>query len=95
MLMGFDPEAPYRTMEVSIEHGDRLVLYTDGIPETTDLRGNFFGVDGLKSFVAKNGQLSVEPFLDALLGHLLEWLGRGTEEAPLEDDLTVVIADIR
>ena len=95
MLMGFDPEASYRTREMTVEHGDLLVLYTDGILEATDSRGNFFGGDGLRSFVTENGQLSAEPFVDALLAHLMRWSGCGADGAQLEDDLTVVIADVR
>ena len=90
VLMGFDPEAQYPTTTTAVEPGDRLVLYTDGVVESTNQEGEFFGEDGLRSFIGGGGDLSPEQFLDALLERLLHWSGRGNSD----DDLTVLVVDV-
>lgn len=40
--------------EVKLSHGDKILLYTDGLTETTDENGEFFGEERLARWVRKN-----------------------------------------
>jgi len=35
----------YKEYEIQMEPGSKIFLYTDGVPEATDINGNMFGVD--------------------------------------------------
>ena len=92
--MGFDPDASYPTCEVSIGRGDRLVLYTDGVVEVANTADEFFGQEGLRTFVAANSDLSTDGFADALLSHLQRRSGRSRPGPAFEDDLTFAVVDV-
>lgn len=77
--------AEYRNEELRVSPGDRLLLYTDGVPEALSPGGELFGDERLRDLLAASG----EP--DAILSRLGEWTGRGTG-APMDDDVTLVVA---
>jgi sigma-B regulation protein RsbU (phosphoserine phosphatase) len=83
---------------ISLESGDRLVVFSDGIPEAASPSGEPFGDGRLQTFLVEHGHLSPEAFAGALLSRLEEWSRprpAGTppdEGAPgFADDLTLVV----
>ena len=81
-------QAEYRNEELRVSPGDRILLYTDGVTEALSPAGEPFGDERLREFLAFSAAL------DALLGRLAEWTGR-EPGAPLDDDVTVVMAEQR
>jgi serine phosphatase RsbU (regulator of sigma subunit) len=70
--------------------GDRILLYTDGIPETTNPAGVEFGTDGFKQFLEnEHSATSATQFADRLLEELSRWSARGSND-DLDDDMTIV-----
>jgi sigma-B regulation protein RsbU (phosphoserine phosphatase) len=51
LVMGVQPGIVYEEETLSLEPGDTLVLYTDGVTEASDSRGQQFGLEGLKAAV--------------------------------------------
>lgn len=47
LLLGVDETERYGEITLEVEPGDQLVLATDGVTETRDLSGTFFGTRGL------------------------------------------------
>src|SRR3984957_15138818 len=45
LFLGRFPSATYSSLELPLNAGDRVLLYTDGIPETTNPAGVEFGTD--------------------------------------------------
>jgi serine phosphatase RsbU (regulator of sigma subunit) len=90
LLLGFMPRAEYPVVELPLQPGDRLLLYTDGILEASDPAGDFFGRDRLDDFVATHADLAADLFADELLARLDVWAAHRQE-----DDLTLVVADFR
>jgi sigma-B regulation protein RsbU (phosphoserine phosphatase) len=87
IFLGMFADEPYTTVDIGLEPGDRIVLYSDGITEIRDLSANEFGIDSLKSSIMAAIHLSP----DAALIHLKTTLDQfGT----LKDDQTIVIVDI-
>ena len=76
-------------IEVDLEPGDRILLYTDGITEVFDERGEMLGVEGLQNFVRECSLLAFDEMLPAILERIGAWrLG------PFADDVTLVLAEV-
>jgi len=94
LLLGLFPEATYSVVEILVEPGDKAILYTDGILETTSPSEQEFGVDLFKEFLESNHHLKADMFADLLLEELWSWSehpkGHGQE-----DDITLLAIDFQ
>ena len=81
----------YRTNEITLNQGDRLFLYTDGVPEATNLDNVLYGDDRLLRFMNKN--LEIEP--TKLLPKLKKDIDKFVGQAPQFDDITMLMFDYR
>src|SRR5260370_34664839 len=52
LMLGLFPEATYSSVEMQLDAGDRLLLYTDGISEAMNAAREEFGKSRLKQFLA-------------------------------------------
>lgn len=93
LILGQFPEATYAGVEVPLTPGDRLLLYTDGLFEATDLRAEIFGETGLRDFLTRHGDLPLERFADALLAAVGDWSLDQRGNSP-QDDLTLIAIDV-
>lgn len=86
-LGGSDPVP----VEVALEPGDRLVLYSDGVTEARQ-DGLSYGLERLVDDVEKTTRLDLHPAEAArhLSGLLADWRGRDPD-----DDATIVVAEWR
>jgi serine phosphatase RsbU (regulator of sigma subunit) len=89
LFLGKFSFATYTSVKLPIMTGDRILLYTDGIPETTNPAGIEFGTDGFKQFLEAEQSTSAGHLADQLLEELSRWSTRtGADE--LDDDMTIV-----
>jgi len=86
MLAAFD-FASYTTATHKLEAGDRLVMYTDGIPEASNAAGDFFGQQTLCDVLTRTRDLSPAMTAESIISSVRHWSGKQ------DDDLTVVICD--
>jgi sigma-B regulation protein RsbU (phosphoserine phosphatase) len=93
LLLGVRPSEEYAQTEFTLEAGDRLLLYTDGLVEAVNPRGEAFGEVRLGEFIATHQDLSAEPFAESLLDEVLRWPENRSTRAQA-DDITVVVIDI-
>jgi sigma-B regulation protein RsbU (phosphoserine phosphatase) len=89
MFLGRFPFATYSSVELPLESGDRVLLYTDGISETANPAGVEFGTDCFRQFLETEQSTSASDFADRLLEELSRWSARGSNE-DLDDDITMV-----
>ena len=92
MVLGLFGDATYGEIEVTMEPGDRVVLYTDGILEASNLSEEMYGADRFKRFLELNCSLGANEFSDVLLDELSAWSGR-PEGRGQEDDITLLTVD--
>jgi serine phosphatase RsbU (regulator of sigma subunit) len=90
-VMGRLRRAPYAETALPLEPGDRLLLFTDGIPEALSPAGEPFGDERLRGLLAAHASQPAERIAEALLARVAEWTGRS---ASFEDDLTLVVAGV-
>jgi phosphoserine phosphatase RsbU/P len=94
LLLGLFPEAIFSSVDVPVDPGDKLLLYTDGILETESPSEQEFGVDLFKGFLESNHNLNSDAFADLLLDELSSWseqpkgIGQG-------DDITLLAIDFQ
>lgn len=88
--LGVRDSADFGQVAVSVEPGDRVALYTDGITECTNESGEEFGQERLCALLEYCGGMD----LVATKRCLLEALWRHTGQTPFEDDLTLLLIEI-
>ena len=81
----------YRAGELTLSSGDRLFLYTDGVPEATNTENKLYGEDRLLTFMNQNGTVDAVTLLPALKSNIDEFVG----EAPQFDDITMLMFDYK
>ncbi|HMU82695.1 MAG TPA: 7TM diverse intracellular signaling domain-containing protein [Leptospiraceae bacterium] len=74
-----------------LEPGDRLVLYTDGIFEQRNQKGEMFGFDRFYESISATSELTTKDAADAILSAVDSW---HKKEDQLEDDVTLILLDI-
>ncbi len=80
--MGVDQDYVYRTEEVTLGPGDRVVLFTDGLIEQRSPAGELFGAERIAAAVGGSGTVSGD--VSALFKALIGFAGART----LDDDAT-------
>src|ERR1700730_8633068 len=74
-----------------LEPGEILVFHSDGIAESTNPEGQFFGTEKLRKLIEQHHELKAAELADLILREV-DWF---TQNAPLADDRTLVIAKVR
>jgi sigma-B regulation protein RsbU (phosphoserine phosphatase) len=92
MVLGLFGDATYDEIEVTMEPGDRVVLYTDGILEASNSSQELYGADRFKRFLELNCSVGANELSDVMLDELCEWSGRA-EGRGQEDDITLLTVD--
>jgi serine phosphatase RsbU (regulator of sigma subunit) len=72
--------------ELTLEEGDLLLLYTDGVIEAVDSQGQAYGLERLCRVLESVSQQPVERIRDALLADVSGWL------AQQRDDIAILVA---
>ena len=81
----------YRVNELQLKAGDRLFLYTDGVPEATNADSELYGEDRLLNFMNQNTVAPATELLPALKADIDAFVG----EAPQFDDITMLMFDYK
>ena len=89
--IGVMEEFAIRMEAISLEPGDILLLYTDGITEATNHQGVFWDEDSLADIISQNANSSAEQ----LIQKILQALKDHTDGSPLADDVTLMISKVR
>ena len=75
MVLGALPEAVSQeaTLDVDLQRGDRIVLYSDGITEVFNSRDEMLGVPGLREFVREAALLPFNEMMEGILDRVAAW----------------------
>jgi sigma-B regulation protein RsbU (phosphoserine phosphatase) len=87
LALGIVDAFPYEEAVATLEPGDSLVIYSDGIPDATDEIGTFFGEERLTQCVSNHRHLDAA----GLMGCIIDSVQAHEHGAPRADDLTIVV----
>lgn len=89
--LGIFEEVNYDEWNGVLEPGDILVFHSDGIAESTNPEGQFFGTEKLRKLIEQHHEVQAAELADLILREV-DWF---TQNASLADDRTLVIAKAR
>jgi phosphoserine phosphatase RsbU/P len=90
--LGMFPEAVYTSIEIPVQPGDRYVLYTDGLLESTNARNEEFGLPRCEQFLGAHSQSPAAALADELLSEIARWSARSSGSLQA-DDMTLIVID--
>ncbi|MDC7294539.1 serine/threonine-protein phosphatase [Butyrivibrio sp. DSM 10294] len=85
----------YKEYEITLEKGDRLFLYTDGVPEACDADNNMFGTERMLAALNESGSGSEPPSLQDTLTNVRSAVSDFVKDAEQFDDLTMLCLEYR
>jgi phosphoserine phosphatase RsbU/P len=89
--LGIFEEVQYDEWGVTLDVGDILVFHSDGIAETANTEGQFFGTTRLRRLIEKHHEITSAELADLILREV-DWFA---QSAPLSDDRTLVILKVK
>jgi len=89
--LGIFDEAQYDEWSVNLDVGDILVFHSDGLAETMNADGQFFGATRIRKLIEQHHELKCAEIADLVLREV-DWF---TQSAPLADDRTLVVLKVK
>jgi sigma-B regulation protein RsbU (phosphoserine phosphatase) len=88
--IGLVEQTLFAQESIPLRKGDRVLLYTDGVVESKDARGEEFGLAGLEELLRSTGGMSAQESIGALRERLQRFTGQSTPA----DDTTVIAINV-
>ncbi len=85
-VVGGCEDEKYTDYEIQMSPGDAIFVYTDGVPEATDAKGEMFGTERMTESLNKHRNDTPDQLLKAVKEDVKEFV----KEAPQFDDLTMM-----
>lgn len=89
--LGIYEDVSYDEWGVTLVPGDILVFHSDGIAETTNSEGQFFGTQRLRKLIEDKHEVTAAELADIVLREVDFF----ADSAPLADDRTLVVMKVR
>ncbi len=89
LLLGFDETADWSVETITTANRDRLLIFTDGVTETSNADGVLFGRQRVLALLNETADRPPSEALDAMTRELATFRGDG----PQLDDVTIIVID--
>jgi sigma-B regulation protein RsbU (phosphoserine phosphatase) len=91
MVLGLFTDARYQSERIRLQPNDHLVLFTDGVVEALDTRGEEFGQERLCALLRTNARKTAPELLSCLREAVLSF----SADTPQHDDITMMTLGFR
>ena len=88
--LGIFPDRKFQEVEVQLEPGDRLILYTDGVTEATNAAGEEYSVRRLSALGARWAALGASDLLEKIRAEISAHC-----DGVFHDDVTLVVLAVK
>ena len=85
-MVGAFEEEVYVDKSLQLDHGDTLVLFTDGVTEATDSTNRPFGTERLDNILSGVADKSSREIVEAIKAGITDFV----EDAEQTDDITIL-----
>jgi phosphoserine phosphatase RsbU/P len=85
--LGMVEEEQFEAHQIDLQHGDTLVLYTDGVTEAANKKLQQYGEEKLQECVIKNLDTTADTIKGCIVRDVREFVGNN----PMADDLTLLV----
>ena len=82
---------PYKKIESHLNSGDRILLYSDGLPELANDKSEMYGYDRIKTEFHSVGEKEPEEIVDHLKNSASQWVNGNVPD----DDVTFVVIKVK
>jgi len=89
MPVGMLEEAQFQVVQMQLETGDKIVIYSDGLTEAENAAGEFFDTDRLRTCLQENASLGAAELHKVLLSTLDAFVEGGV----IRDDITSLVLE--
>lgn len=89
IAIGLSGKSKYQEKKIELDKDDSLIIFSDGVTETSDSMGTFFGTERLINQAAALKNLSSKEAGQFLIKNIEEFRG----EAKVHDDLSIIIVN--
>ena len=89
--LGLYDDVAYEEWGVTLDPGDVLVFHSDGLAESANAEGQFFGTGRLRRLIEEHAALPAAALADRLLGEVAQF----SQSLPVSDDRTLVVLRVR
>jgi len=90
--IGWIEDAEYQETSIHYQHGDKFILYTDGVIELKKGK-QIFGEDNVITFIANSFEKQPAILIEEMIKLLHDWSSIPADE-PFKDDVTLLIAEL-
>ncbi len=91
IIVGAMSDMEYVNYEFKLNKGDKIFLYTDGVPEATDRNNKMYGLNKLQDLLNCNRNKNCKETIDVVLDSVERFVG----EAPQFDDITMLVIEYK
>lgn len=91
LVIGAMENARYKDIEIQLKPGDKLFLFTDGVPEATDGDDRMYGIDRMLETLNRHKDESPRQIIDGIRENVSEFVGT----AQPFDDLTALCVELK
>ena len=87
VVLGFVPQFDYAEEAISLQPGDTLVIYSDGVTEAMNAKEEEFGETRLQELILSHRQLTAQELID----EIVTAVRKHADGTPQSDDITLLV----
>lgn len=88
-IIGFDSEAPFGQSSIQLQAGDRVILYTDGLLESRNPAGDYFGKLGLYNVLKDHRTEPIQVMVETVYAKIKDF----RQQAAPDDDISLLAVE--
>jgi sigma-B regulation protein RsbU (phosphoserine phosphatase) len=89
--IGVERSSNYKGTKLTVEKGDIIILFTDGLVETLNSEGHQYGIQTLSNVISENNAKSAKDIATEVRQNLQAFVG----SASIHDDQTLLVMKIK